>query len=78
MRSTVESRLVSSGVTPVNAALAAAEGPDWLFLLWARFAAWRAARRQVRRLRRFSDHLLRDVGLEPRDIGISRSQHWLR
>jgi uncharacterized protein YjiS (DUF1127 family) len=77
MRSTVESRAISSGVTPVHPALAA-EGPDWLFLLWARFVAWQADRRQLRRLRRFSDHLLRDVGLEPRDIGISRSQHWLR
>jgi uncharacterized protein YjiS (DUF1127 family) len=56
----------------------AAEGPDWLFLLCARFRAWRADRRRRRQLRRFSDHLLRDVGLTPRDIGISGDRHWLR
>jgi uncharacterized protein YjiS (DUF1127 family) len=80
MRSTVESQaaVIPSGAASVHPGLAAAEGPDWLFLLCARFAAWQADRRRRRQLRRFSDHLLRDVGLTPRDIGISGSQHWLR
>jgi uncharacterized protein YjiS (DUF1127 family) len=79
MRSTVESH---AAVVPSEAAVVhpglAAEGPDWLFLLCARFVAWQADRRRRRQLRRFSDHLLRDVGLTPGDIGISGSQHWLR
>jgi uncharacterized protein YjiS (DUF1127 family) len=73
---------VYSPAAPIHPGLAveglAAEGPDWLYLLGARFAAWRADRRQRRRLRWFSDHLLRDVGLTSEDIGISGSQHWLR
>jgi uncharacterized protein YjiS (DUF1127 family) len=79
MRSRVgaDASAVCSGVASVHQGLAA-EGPDWLFLLYARFVAWRADCRQRRRLRRFSDHLLRDVGLTPDDIGISKSQHWLR
>jgi uncharacterized protein YjiS (DUF1127 family) len=69
---------VCSAAASVHPSLAAADGPDWLFLLCARLTAWQAGRRQRRQLRRFNNHLLRDVGLTPEDIGISGSQHWLR
>ena len=68
---------VYSNAAAIHPALSS-EGPDWLFQLWTKFVAWRAERRQQRLLRRFSDHLLRDVGLTPKDIGISGSQHWSR
>jgi|GEM_PF-4036354 len=39
-----------------------------LYLLWTRFKSWNDRRVTIKRLSALNDHILRDIGLERRDI----------
>jgi uncharacterized protein YjiS (DUF1127 family) len=70
---------------PTNAGLGA-NGGEWsdrLIVRTARFATWLAvtyrvwkSRRELGRLERFDDRLLRDIGVERADIDWARAQPW--